>query len=101
VREGKGRSRHRFRARRLAGLERGADVEVEVEGARLSIALTDFKVAITGKAFTVKIKGKKVKKGFLEATGCGELPVRAIAHFKDSSTGQTTDVTNDSKTKAC
>jgi hypothetical protein len=66
----------------------------------LSIALTDFKVAITGKPFTVKIKGKKVKKGFLEATACGELPVRAIAHFKDSA-GATTDVTNDSKAKAC
>lgn len=68
----------------------------------LSIALTDFKVSITGKPFTVKIKGKKVKKGYLELTGCGELPIRAIAHFKDSANGgATTDVTNDSKAKAC
>jgi hypothetical protein len=68
----------------------------------LSIALTDFNVAITGKAFTVKIKGKKVKKGYLELTGCGEFPIRAIAHFKDSANGgANTDVTSDSKAKAC
>ena len=68
----------------------------------LSISLTDFKVSITNKPFTVKIKGKKVKKGYLELTGCGELPIRAIAHFKDSANGgANTDVTNDSKAKAC
>jgi hypothetical protein len=66
----------------------------------LSIALTDFKVAITGKLFKVKIHGKAAKKGYLELSGCGELPVRAVAHFKDSA-GTTTDVTNDSKAKAC
>jgi hypothetical protein len=68
----------------------------------LSIALTDFKVAITSKKFTVKVKRKLKKVGYLELTGCGELPVRAIAHFKDSANGgATTDVTNDSKAKAC
>jgi hypothetical protein len=68
----------------------------------LSIALTDFKVAITSKKFTVKVKGKTKKVGYLEVTGCGELPVRAVAHFKDSANGgATTDVTNDSKAKAC
>jgi hypothetical protein len=67
----------------------------------LSIALTDFKVAITSKKFTVTVKGKKKQVGFLELTGCGEVPVRAIAHFKDASTGAVTDVTNDSKSKAC
>ena len=68
----------------------------------LSIALTDFKVAIPNKKYTVKKAGKLVKLGFLELTGCGELPVRAIAHFKDSANGgATTDVTNDSKSKAC
>lgn len=68
----------------------------------LSIALTDFKVAITNKKFTVKVKGVKKLVGYLELTGCGELPIRAIAHFKDSANGgATTDVTNDSKAKAC
>lgn len=68
----------------------------------LSIALTDFKVNITNKAFVVKKGGKKVKVGYLELTGCGELPIRAIGHFKDSANnGANTDVTNDSKAKAC
>jgi hypothetical protein len=67
----------------------------------LSIALTDFNVKITGKAFKVKVKGKTKKVGYLELTGCGTLPIRAIAHFKDSSTGSTTDVTDDSTAKAC
>jgi hypothetical protein len=68
----------------------------------LSIALTDFKVSITNKAFKVKVHGKTKSVGFLELTGCGELPVRAVAHFKDSANGgATTDVTNDSKSKAC
>jgi hypothetical protein len=68
----------------------------------LSIALTDFKVAITSKPFKVKKNGKFVKLSYLQVTGCGELPVRAIAHFKDSANGgATTDVTNDSKAKAC
>jgi hypothetical protein len=66
----------------------------------LSIALTDFKVAITGKKFAAKKNGKAVKLGFLELTGCGTLPIRAIAHFKDSA-GTVTDATNDSKAKAC
>jgi hypothetical protein len=68
----------------------------------LSIALTDFKVSIPNKAFTITVKGVKKKIGYLELTGCGELPVRAIAHFKDSANGgATTDVTSDSKSKAC
>jgi hypothetical protein len=67
----------------------------------LSIALTDFKVSITNKAFVVKKKGKAVKVGYLELTGCGNLPIRAIAHFNDSATGGQTDVTNDSTSKAC
>jgi hypothetical protein len=66
----------------------------------LSIALTDFKVAITNKAFKVKVKGKTKSVGYLELSGCGELPIRAIGHFKDAN-GTITDVTNDSKAKAC
>jgi hypothetical protein len=68
----------------------------------LDIALVDFKVAITNKPFTVKKNGKSVKVGYLELTGCGNLPIRAIAHFKDSANGGATkDVTSDSKSKAC
>lgn len=68
----------------------------------LSIALTDFNVKITNKAFKVKVKGKTKKVGYLELTGCGTLPIRAIAHFKDSAAGgSNTDVTNDSTAKAC
>ena len=64
----------------------------------LSIALTDFNVKITNKAFKVKVKGKTKTVGFLEVTKCGSLPVRAIAHFKDAA-GTVTDVTNDSVSK--
>jgi hypothetical protein len=65
----------------------------------LSIALTDFKVAITNKAFKVKKHGKTVSVGYLELTGCpGTLPIRAIGHFKDAA-GATTDITNDSTAK--
>lgn len=68
----------------------------------LSIALTDFKVNITNKAFVVKKGGKKIKVGYLELTGCGTLPIRAVAHFTDSAAGgSTTDVTDDSTAKAC
>jgi hypothetical protein len=68
----------------------------------LKIALTDFKVNITNKAFVVKKGGKKVKVGYLELTGCGELPIRAIGHFKDSANGDANvDITDDSKAKAC
>ena len=63
----------------------------------LSIALTDFKVNITNKAFKV---GKKIY-GYLELTGCGTLPIRAIGHFNDSASGGKTDITNDSTAKAC
>lgn len=62
----------------------------------LSIALTDFKVSITNKAFTVKKGKKKVQVGYLQLTGCpasGTLPIRAVAHFASG------DVTNDSTTK--
>jgi hypothetical protein len=67
----------------------------------LSIALTDFKVQITNKAFPVKIHGKKAKVSYLQLAGkCtgGQLPVEAIAHFVDAN-GNPTDVTNDSNTK--
>ena len=67
----------------------------------LSIALTDFKVAITNKAFTIKVKKKKKQVGYLELTGCpagGTLPIRAIAHFVDAN-GVQTDVQNDSTAK--
>jgi hypothetical protein len=68
----------------------------------LSIALTDFKVNITNKAFVAKSgkrKGKKI--GYLELVApCpgGKVPIRAIAHFKDAA-GATTDVTDDSTSK--
>lgn len=64
----------------------------------LSIALTDFNVAITNKGFKVKVKGKTKSVGFLELTGCGTLPIRAVAHFKDAS-GTVTNVQNDSTAK--
>jgi hypothetical protein len=62
----------------------------------LSIALTDFKVNVTNKAFTVKKGKKKVQVGYLEETGCpasGQVPIRAIAHFTSG------DVTSDSQSK--
>jgi hypothetical protein len=69
----------------------------------LAIALTDFKVNITNKAFTAtKGKRKGQKMGFLELVApCpgGKVPVRAIGHFKDSATGGNTDITNDSTSK--
>jgi len=67
----------------------------------LSIALTDFKVAITNKAFTVKKGGKKVQVGYLELIGScpgGKVPVRAIGHFVGAD-GTPQDVTNDSTSK--
>jgi hypothetical protein len=68
----------------------------------LSISLTDFKVAITNKKLAGKKNGKAVKLGYLELTKCGTLPIRAIAHFKDSAAGgSTTDATSDSTAKAC
>jgi hypothetical protein len=69
----------------------------------LAIALTDFKVNITNKAFVAKSgkrKGQKI--GYLELVApCpgGKLPIRAIAHFNDSASGGATDVTDDSTSK--
>jgi hypothetical protein len=61
----------------------------------LSISLTDFKVAITPKPFTVKSHGKTIKVSYLQLTGCTahKLPVEATAHFPSG------DVTNDSTSK--
>jgi hypothetical protein len=67
----------------------------------LSIALTDFHVNITPKPFTVKVKGKSTKVGYLQLTAAcpgGTVPVRAVASFKDAN-GVATDVTNDSTAK--
>ena len=64
----------------------------------LSISLVDFNVTIASKAFKVRVKGKTKSVGYLELTGCGSLPVEAIAHFKDVN-GVQTDVTNDSVAK--
>jgi hypothetical protein len=67
----------------------------------LSISLTDFKVVITNKSFTVKVKGVTKKVGFLQLIApCpgGKVPIKAIAHFKDVN-GVQTDVTNESTAK--
>jgi hypothetical protein len=67
----------------------------------LSISLTDFKVAITSKSFTVKVKGVTKKMGYLQLVAkCpgGKVPIKAIAHFKDTA-GVQTDVTNESTSK--
>jgi hypothetical protein len=48
----------------------------------------------------VTIKNKKVKVAYLQLTSCkGSLPVKAIAKFKDSSTGQTVPATSSSTAK--
>ena len=66
----------------------------------LAIALTDFNVKITNKAF----KNKKFRKGqpfgFLELAGCpaGGVNIKAVAAFRDSN-GATTEVTDESKSK--
>jgi hypothetical protein len=67
----------------------------------LSIALTDFNVKISPKPFTVKVKGKSTKMGYLQLTSAcpgGKVPVRAVASFKDAN-GASNDVTNDSTSK--
>jgi hypothetical protein len=66
----------------------------------LSIALADFKVNISNKAQTIKVKGKPVKASYLQLTGCkgGKVPVKAIATFKDAN-GGTSDVTSESTAK--
>jgi hypothetical protein len=66
----------------------------------LSISLTDFVVKVSGTPRTVTIKSKKVKVSYLQLTSCkASLPVKAVANFKDSSTGQTVPVTSASKAK--
>jgi hypothetical protein len=66
----------------------------------LSISLTDFLVKVSGTPRTVTIKRQKVKVSYLQLTGCkGHLPVKAIAGFKDSSTGQVNPVTSESTAK--
>jgi hypothetical protein len=66
----------------------------------LSISLTDFLVKVSGTPRTVTIKGVKKKVSYLQLTSCkGSLPVKAIAQFKDSSTGQVNPVTSESKAK--
>jgi hypothetical protein len=63
----------------------------------LSISLTDFLVKVSGTPKAVKVKGKKVKLSYLQLTACtGTLPVKAIAQFKDASTGAIAPVTSDS-----
>jgi hypothetical protein len=66
----------------------------------LSISLTDFNVKVSGTPKTVTIKKKKVKVAYLQLTSCkGSLPVKAIANFKDASTGQVVPVTSESTAK--
>jgi hypothetical protein len=63
----------------------------------LSISLTDFNVTIVGTPRKVKIKGKSTKVSYLQLTACkGSLPVKAIAQFKDASTGAIAPVTSES-----
>jgi hypothetical protein len=57
-------------------------------------------VKVSGTPKTVTIKKKKVKVAYLQLTSCkGSLPVKAIAKFKDSSTGQTVPATSSSTAK--
>jgi hypothetical protein len=66
----------------------------------LSIALADFKVNISNKPKLITLKGKKVKAGYLQLTGCKghKVPVKAVATFKDEN-GATTNVTSESTAK--
>lgn len=66
----------------------------------LKIALTDFNVKISGTPKTFKVKGKTVKASYLQLTSCkGSLPVKAIAQFRDSDTGQMKSVSSTSSSK--
>ncbi len=66
----------------------------------LSISLVDFNVKVPGTLKTVTVKKKKVKLSYLSLTSCkGSLPVKAIAEFKDSSTGVAKPVTSTSSAK--
>lgn len=66
----------------------------------LSISLTDFNVKVNGTPKTVTVKKKKVKIAYLQLTACkGSLPVKAVANFKDSATGQVVPVTAESTAK--
>jgi hypothetical protein len=66
----------------------------------LSISLTDFLVKVSGTPRTLKVGRVNKKIAYLQLTSCkGSLAVKAIAQFKDSSTGQVTPVTSESKAK--
>ena len=66
----------------------------------LKIALTDFNVKISGKPRSVKVKGKTQKISYLQLTSCpGSLPVKAIATFNDSDTGNQKNITSTSSAK--
>jgi hypothetical protein len=66
----------------------------------LQISLTDFVVKVSGTPRTVKVKGKSTKLSYLQLTSCkGHLPVKAIANFKDASTGKVTPVIAQSSAK--
>jgi hypothetical protein len=66
----------------------------------LTISLTDFIVKISGTPRKVKV-GRVFKKiAYLQLTSCkGSLPVKAIAQFKDSSSGQVKPVTSTTSAK--
>jgi hypothetical protein len=67
----------------------------------LSIALTDFKVNITNKAFTRKVGKRKVPFGYLELVGkcpAAGVPIKAVAQFRDEN-GATSEVASESTSK--
>jgi hypothetical protein len=54
----------------------------------LDVSLTDFKVTVSGKPRTFKVKGKKVSVSYLQLTACpGKQHAKAIVYFKDSANG--------------
>lgn len=66
----------------------------------LQISLTDFLVKTSSTPKTVTVKGKSTKLAYLQLTSCkGHLPVKAIANFKDATTGKVTPVTSTSSAK--
>jgi hypothetical protein len=66
----------------------------------LAISLTDFNVKVSSAAKRVKV-GRVFKRiSYLQLTSCkSSLPVKAIAQFRDSSTGQIKPVTSTSSSK--